>query len=306
MSESKTVTPLRTGAKMLSIMPESLDDVARMAKMAVLAGIGQFKPDDKNDFDTCLARASMCIMQGLEVGLPPMQALQLIAMIGNRFTVHSEGVPALLWAKGFKVRQWIEGAGDQRTGHAEVTRPDGTKIAGSFSVAQAKKARLWDDRQKVMKWKRGGQGQYEAENDSAWHRFDDDMLQARALSRASKRGAADALRGLTTREDVEDARMIDVTPAKASVAAPAAMPDTPDDIPEAPAEEESIADVAGYLEQIEGVLAGCETEQEVQEAWEQDEKTVETRIERSQRQQFYDAVETHMKRVAAVKAQAAE
>lgn len=282
MSESTAITTLKGGGALRSIVPQTFEDVQRFALMAVKSGLFKGASGDAQ------AQATMAILQGMEVGLLPMQAIQTIAVINGRCTIWGDAIPGLLFANGFKIEEMVSGTDDAMTATCTITRPDGQRIARSFSVAEAKIAGLW-----------GKAG--------PWKNFPRRMLQMRARGFCFRDGAADVSRGLYTREEAEDTKLIDVTPAKAAaVAAPAGPPDIPDDIPEMPADDEPITDVAGYLAQIEGVLAGCETEQEVQEAWEQDEQTVETRIERSQRQQFFDCVERHIKRVAAAKAQAAE
>jgi hypothetical protein len=174
----------------------------------------------------------MAIMQGLEVGLPPMQSVQCIAVINGRCLIWGDAVPALLWANGFKVEQSIGGDGDRRTASCTITRPDGTKITRTFSVADAKKARLWDDRPTVKKqW----DGKWEEKpNDSPWFRFPDRMLGFRALGFCQKDGASDVTRGIYLREEYDADDMVDITPAKA--VAPA-LPDIPD-VPDTPALED--------------------------------------------------------------------
>ena len=280
MSESTAISTLKGGGALRSIVPQTFEDVQRFALMAVKSGLFKGASGDAQ------AQATMAILQGMEVGLPPMQAIQTIAVINGRCTIWGDAIPGLLWANGFKIEEAVSGAGDAMVATCTITRPEGEKVTRTFSAEEAKLAGLWN--------KQG-----------PWTSFRRRMLQMRARGFCFRDAAADVARGLYTREEAEDARLIDVTPAKAAVAAPDAPEDIPD-IPDEPAEEEPITDVAGYLAQIDGVLAGCETEQEVQEAWEQDEQTVEMRIERSQRQQFFDCVERHLSRARGDKAQAAE
>ena len=218
-------TVARLPIKQLSaIMPQSFEDVQRIARMAVVSGL--FKGDRKDDETAKLAKATMAIMQGLEVGLPPMQAVQCIAIINGRCLIWGDAVPALLWSHGFKIVQDISGAGDARTATCTVTRPDSTVITRSFSVADAKRARLWDERPTIKKqW----DGKWEEKpNDSPWFRFPDRMLGYRALGFAVKDGASDATRGLYVNEEYEASEMVDVTPAKPATIA---LPDIPDDAP---------------------------------------------------------------------------
>jgi hypothetical protein len=225
------VTPMRSGGAMHPIVPQTIEDVYRLATMAYKSGM--LKPLKNGygdnavleDAEATLARGTMIIMQGMEIGVPPMQSVQLLAMINGRITAHSEAVPGILWARGFRLREWFTGTemADDWTAHCEITRPTGEKITGSFSVRQAKKAGLWD--QSPSKTSFGKT----KPNDSAWFRFPDRMLKARALGFAGKDGAADALKGIIVREEVDDMmRMRDVTPSPAPVAT-LDLPDIPDE-----------------------------------------------------------------------------
>ncbi|MBK8211856.1 MAG: hypothetical protein IPK78_19860 [Rhodospirillales bacterium] len=104
---------MQVGKPLASIMPTSLDDVARLAKLAVMAGLvivpkRRRKGDDEEDEQAAeaseenrlIAVATMTILHGMEVGLPPMQALQTITIINGRPLVWSDAVPALLWRAG--------------------------------------------------------------------------------------------------------------------------------------------------------------------------------------------------------------
>lgn len=229
------VASLRAGGSLSPIVPQSIEDVYRLAMMAFKSGMlkplktGYGDNAQIEDPEATLARGTMIIMQGMEIGVPPMQSIQLLAMINGRITAHSEAVPGILWARGFKIREWFTGKemADDWTAHCELTRPSGEKIEGTYSVADAKRAGLWD--QSPTKTAYGKS----KPNDSAWFRFPKRMLKARALGFAGKDGGADALKGIQIRDEAEDIEAIrdmrDVTPPK-----PAALdlPDIPDEPPQ--------------------------------------------------------------------------
>ncbi len=249
------IAPLRSGASsLLPIYPTSFDDVVRFARMSIIGGM--IKPITKGYGDSAEtegnnaleARATMVILQGMELGLPPMQSVQLLAMINGRITAHSEAVPGLLLSKGFKIKQSWSGTEmqDDWTAICELARPDGGVFVGTFSVKDAKQANLWDQREKIKK-KRKDKSEYEVDNDSAWKRYPKRMLWARALGFAAKDGGSDAMKGLMVREEMDDfirselAR--DITPDADAirVSKPLALelPDIPDEAPAA----DDIADV---------------------------------------------------------------
>ncbi len=222
------VATLRSGSKPMGIVPQSFEDVQRLATMAVASGL--WKGDRKDTDQQKHAKACMAIMQGLECGVPPMQAVQSIAVINGKCVMYGDLLTALLWANGFDIDQTITGQGDHRTATCTITRPNGKKITRTFSRADAKKARLFDDRPTVKKqW----DGKWEEKpNDSPWFKFEDRMLGWRALGYCQKDGASDVTKGLMIREDVEaELPMRDITPS------PAAALELPD-IPEPPAIED--------------------------------------------------------------------
>jgi len=244
------VAPLRAGGALNPIVPQSIEDVYRLATMAYKSGMlkplktGYGDTAQTEDADATLARGTMIIMQGMEIGVPPMQSIQLLAMINGRITAHSEAVPGILWARGFKIREWFTGKemSDDWTAHCELTRPGGEKIEGSYSVADAKKAGLWD--QAPTKTAYGKT----KPNDSAWFRFPKRMLKARALGFAGKDGGADALKGIQIRDEAEDIQAIsdmrDVTPAKAPALE---LPDIPDTAPQADPETDDTSEAKAAI-----------------------------------------------------------
>lgn len=170
----------------------------------------------------------IAIMHGMELGLPPMQAIQRIAVVNGRPTIWGDAIPALLWSRGFKLREWDTAD----TSFCEVTRPDGTKIERSFSDDDAKRAGLF-----------GKSG--------PWTQYRKRMRQMRARGFAARDGAADVLGGLSLREEMEEAPpMRDVTPPPATVAAE--LPDIPDEAePDQTAEARAAIAVAISVEMLE-------------------------------------------------------
>ncbi len=212
---------LTAGNQATGIVPSTFDDVQRVAKALVAAGIGSYKKKSQDGEKIAIATAQ--IMTGLELGVPPMQAMSNIAIINGRPQVWGELAVALVLAKGFEFDSGVSGEGDKREGWATVTRPGGTKRKATFSVSQAKQAGLWDVRKEVPDaWNNGKL----KPNDSPWYKYPDDMLAWKATARALKRAASDVLKGVTLREDMEHPsnEPIDITPQ----AVPMNIPDIPE------------------------------------------------------------------------------
>lgn len=201
------VIPLQAGGRIAGIVPTDIEQVFRLAKAVAASGMAPYGMNTPEQI-------TIAIMHGLELGLPPMQAIQRIAVVNGRPTVWGDAIPALLLSRGFKLREWIEGAGDTRAAFCEVTRPDGDTTTRSFSIGDAKRAKLWQTQEKVRKKNRKTGEFFEGDNDSPWFRYPERMLAMRARGFAARDGAADVLGGLYLREEVDDEPMKDITPAK--------------------------------------------------------------------------------------------
>lgn len=253
---STNVVALKAGGQIAGIVPQTIEEVFRLAKCISVTGLA---PQGMNTPE----QITVAIMTGLEIGLPPMFAIQKIAVINGRPAIWGDAVPALLWSNGFKLREWIEGTDNDRVAHCEVTRPDGTKIERTYSVKQAIKAGLWQVQEKVKRKSKDG-GYYEKDNDSPWFRFQERMLPMRARGYASRDGAADALSGLYIAEELQQPPMRDVTPAKS---APLEIPDFGDEplSPVAEEPDEPIADADGFIAKLKDDIEFCTSAEELAE-----------------------------------------
>ena len=173
---------LHTGASVAALVPQTLDEAYRLADAMSRSGL------TPNGIKTPEA-VMVAIMAGAELGLPPFQACQSFAIVNGRPSLWGDSIPALLWANGFKIKEWLDGASDDfpdtMTARCKITRPDGEEIEGEFSVADAKKGGLWN-------------------KTGPWQTSPKRMLKMRARSFAARDGAADVLRGLPLFEEVQD------------------------------------------------------------------------------------------------------
>ena len=183
------IVPLKAGGRVAAIVPQSVEEVFRLATAIAKSGLA---PQGLKSAE----QITIAIMHGAEIGLPPMQAIQRIAVVNGRPTIWGDAVPALLLARGFRIEETIDGIEDGRGATCTVTRPDGTKITRRFSIGDAKLAGLW-----------GKAG--------PWKQYPERMLQMRARGYAARDGAADVLSGLYIAEEVQD---IDPRPQRKSSA----------------------------------------------------------------------------------------
>ena len=171
--------PLVAGAKVAALVPQTIEEAFRLAQAISASGMApatMSKPE----------QVLIAIMAGAEVGLAPWQAVQSIAVINNRPAMWGDGLMAVVRANGARVEEHLEGEGDEAVAWCKVTRPDtGEVITRSFSVEDAKTARLWA-------------------KTGPWQSNPKRMLQMRARGFALRDGCADMLRGMHIREEVED------------------------------------------------------------------------------------------------------
>lgn len=181
------IVPLKSGGSIQAIIPQDVEQVFRLANAISKSGLA---PSTMKDPEKLV----VAIMHGLEIGLPPMQAVQRIAVINGRPAIWGDALPALLWARGFKLIEVKEGP----TAACSVIRPDGERITRCFSETDAKKAGLW-----------GKPG--------PWQQYPDRMLQMRARGFAARDGAADVLSGLYVAEELADApELVEAGPKRKS------------------------------------------------------------------------------------------
>ncbi len=148
-----------------------------------------------------------------EVGLKPLYGLQNIAVINGKPTLYGDALLALVKAhKDFvSCEEKIEGEGDNMIATCKITRENQPAVVSTFSVADAKLAKLW--------MKKGKFG------DSPWVTYPKRMLQMRARGFAIRDSFPDALCGLISREEAEDypqqpqEKNITPEPAKPSIEA---------------------------------------------------------------------------------------
>lgn len=181
---------LSAGAKAMAIVPGNFDDVYRMAKL--MAASGLVPRDYNNKPEAC----AVAIMQGLEVGLSPLAAIQSIAVINGRPCLWGDGALAVVRASG--LCEYIdEQVTDTEAVCTVKRRGEPEPVTRRFSMADAKRAKL-------------------AGKTGPWIDYPQRMLQMRARSWALRDVFADVLKGMGVAEEVRD--MKDITPTPKSSA----------------------------------------------------------------------------------------
>jgi hypothetical protein len=183
---------LVAGDRPHAIVPTSVEQVWRLAELVSKSGLA---PKEMASPEKC----AIAILHGLEVGLPPMYAVQRIAVINGRPSIWGDAALGLARASGLleHITETVEGEGDNRAAHCAVKRKGEDPVTRSFSVEDAKTAGLWT---------KGG----------PWKQYPERMLQMRARGFALRDAFPDVLGGLYLAEELQgngNGEMKDVTPA---------------------------------------------------------------------------------------------
>lgn len=170
---SNLITPTNRLTLAPQNMPEALQFAEVLAKSTIVPRDYQGKP----------ANILVAMLQGMELGLGPIQALQGIAVINGRPSVWGDTLLAIVQGSGL-----LEGFSETQTDDAAtcvVKRKGIGEATRVFTVADAKKAGLW-----------GKQG--------PWSQYPKRMMQMRARSFALRDMFADVLRGIQSAEEQQD------------------------------------------------------------------------------------------------------
>jgi hypothetical protein len=162
-----------------------LQTMAEAERLGTMISKSVFVP---KDFKGKPAECVLAIQFGAEIGFGPMQSVQSIAVINGRPSIYGDAAIALAHASSVceYIEEKVEGEGEQMVATCIAKRRGNPKpVVVSFSVADAKKAKLW-----------GKSG--------PWSEYPRRMMQMRARGFALRDAFPDVLRGLVTAEEATD------------------------------------------------------------------------------------------------------
>jgi len=169
---------------------KSLDEAWRFSQLVYKSGFAPYGFDSPE-------RVMVAVEMGLELGIPPMMAIQNIGVINGKPGVYGDITMALIRRGGAfdesSYKEWFSGKpfDDDYTAHCQMRRlPDGHPFEATFSVAQARLAGLWG--------KKSAKGA-----PSPWVLYPGDMLMWKARARASRPLFAAELKGMAMLEDLQ-------------------------------------------------------------------------------------------------------
>jgi hypothetical protein len=174
------------------LIPKSFDDLWRIGNCIVRAGMCQ-------DGETVEAQV-LKLQMGCEVGLTITQSIQNIYVVNHRPSLWGNAIPGLVEASGkqeyFKITQLgqrnPDGSFPDNYGYKYTTKRVGKEeYSYSFTVADAKKAALWNKTSK-------------SGTPSTWVLYPDRMLLNRARTFTLNDVYSDVLKGISTVEEQRD------------------------------------------------------------------------------------------------------
>lgn len=170
-----------TQGRVGAIVPSDVEQAYRYAQMIAS---NKMAP---SSFNHDPGKIMLAIMHGLEIELPPMAALQSIAIINGQPCIWGDGAQGLILRSGKLIGQeeTYEGEGENLTAICKLKRKgvDG-EFVGRFSVKDARDAGLL--------------------NKDPWKKYLRRMLMHRSRSWARRDGFSDVLKGLHMVEEVSD------------------------------------------------------------------------------------------------------
>lgn len=306
---------LMVGGAVNAIIPQSIEEMWRVSKMVVVGGLAPKALVGKKTGEEAISSVAIAIMAGAELGLPPMVALRSFTVIGGRPALYGDGIinvarrsrkaanintgymenasPEAMLELG--VPKWkvetLKSADDRSFGWCKAKRSDtGEEKTEIFSITDAKRAALWDERQTVKKQDWNTKAWTDVPNEAPWFRYPQRMLAWRAAGYNLRELFADVLGGITdefeAREIAGDEGMRDITPQQPP------SPPRPPEPPKPPVEdaevvdetvetvqaagpvvameegaEEPIVDDTEFFEKLEEALAVVSDAESVEEVW---------------------------------------
>jgi hypothetical protein len=180
--------PSDNGMAPLALAPSALDEFLpseRLMRYCEFIATSNLVP---KEYRGRPADVLIAVQMGLEIGLRPAQSLQSIAVINGKPSIYGDAALAVIKQhpqyEGCKETE-AHGEGDARKATCTMKRKGDDPVTRSFSVLDAKRAKLWD-------------------KEGPWKTYPDRMLQMRARGFAGRDAFPDALKGLSFAEEAMD------------------------------------------------------------------------------------------------------
>jgi hypothetical protein len=189
---------LMVGGNVNAIVPQSIEEIWRVSKMVVMAGLAPKALVGRKTGDDAVSAVAISIMAGAELGMPPMVSLRSFTVIGGRPALYGDGIINV--TRRSKKAAYIRTGYDEvrGIGWCEAKRSDtGETKREEFSIEDAKRAGLWDERPFVKKQDWTTKEWSDVPNEAPWFRYPQRMQKWRAAGYCLRELFADVLGGIT-------------------------------------------------------------------------------------------------------------
>ena len=156
---SKALTTV--GKPVLPLIPTTVDECWQMAKYFSQSGVIPSTYPGQPGSDQNVAAVFGALQMGATVGLPPMASLGTIMVFGGRYAMYGDGQLAVVRGSGILEKFKETYIGDEPKGDAplddwpedfaavcEIKIKDSEGVTETFTVADAKRAKLWGKKTK--------------------------------------------------------------------------------------------------------------------------------------------------------------
>jgi len=171
-----------------AIKIETVAELMQLAELLFRGGANSMPNVDRPE------KVARIILAGMEVGLSPAQSLESIWIGKNgKTSIWGDGALGIVRASGLleEFAEWVDGDGEDKTGHCKAKRAGGQEMHSTFSVREANAAGL-------IERARGKLG------DGPWITYQDRMLKIRARGFLLRDLFTDVMKGLVTTEELQD------------------------------------------------------------------------------------------------------
>ncbi len=187
--KQNNVPALVAGGSIRAIVPQNIEELYRMAKGIVVAGIVPDSYKGRTTEETT-SKVAIGLQKSLEVGLPPLTGLGNIMIVNGKPSIWGDAAVALIQSKGVVdyIEQKYEGSFEEGTLTAiyKIKRKGQEEpYVCTFSLDDARRAKLLT-------------------KPGPWIMYPKRMLMNRARAWALRDGFADCLSGLAIAEEIKD------------------------------------------------------------------------------------------------------
>lgn len=259
-----------------AIIPQSIEEVFRVSKGVVQSGLAPDALVKGKDEAAAAMAVAVAIMSGAELGLKPMVALRSFTVINGKPALYGDGLINVVRQSGkvTYLRTGCDTRDGKLVGWCEAKRSDtGEDKRVEFSQDDAVKAGLW-----------------QSSGSSPWAKYPQRMLAWRAAGWCLRELFGDVLGGI--RDEFEAQEMVEVEHTAIAPPPPEPTEDAIDIEPEKP------FDAAGFLANLFAALGEADSEERLEEIW--DEWDVESTLSNDMdaMQQAFDIKKDRMAAIA--------